>query len=124
MSDTGTNYSNLRGYRWRGGRGGGELNETDIVQVERVANGYLVRVPAHRTGGGRSRRAGCKPTTLVAGEVPIRVRLDVPQELFEKPAYEVRGTVEMDTAVVLGELRARGVEVIAIAPPAPEGSEA
>ena len=52
MSDTGTNYSNLRGYRWRGGRGGGELNETDIVQVERVANGYLVRVTPHRTGGG------------------------------------------------------------------------
>lgn len=65
-----------------------------------------------------------KPTTLVAGEVPIRVRLDVPQGLFEKPAYEVRGAVEMDTAVVLGELRARGIEVIAIAPPAPEGSEA
>lgn len=58
-----------------------------------------------------------RPTRLAVGEVPIRVVLSVPRELFEKPTYEVRGAVEMDTEVVLGELRARGIEVIAVAPP-------
>ncbi|HML99559.1 MAG TPA: hypothetical protein PKD75_13885 [Tepidiformaceae bacterium] len=102
MSDTGTNYSNLRGYRWRGGRGGGELNETDIVQVERVANGYLVRVPAHRTGGG-----------VVAGErvyiaaAPRDVATILEEEVFVEREEEPE--VDPPTAPTVEELASAGL---------------
>lgn len=50
---------------------------TNVVQVEKVANGYLVRVPAQRTGGG-----------VVAGErlyiaaAPIDVATILEEEVF------------------------------------------